>query len=110
MGEFITLTTILDERLNKTYNTGHEYQLPLQLNMDRGLLIKRLETIPPLDKDVKITYYDAGGAKEIAVPADTRFSDKDADKTLLLDEIKYVELSDREDFNDKFVERLAFPV
>ncbi|MEY2691499.1 MAG: hypothetical protein RLZ80_766 [Actinomycetota bacterium] len=28
----------------------------------------------------------------------------------LLDEIKYVELSDREDFNDKFVERLAFPV
>ena len=30
--------------------------------------------------------------------------------TTLLDEIKYVELSDREDFNDKFVERLAFPV
>ena len=28
----------------------------------------------------------------------------------LLDEIKYVELSDREDFNDRFVERLAFPV
>ena len=28
----------------------------------------------------------------------------------LLDEIDYVELSDREDFNDKFVERLAFPV
>ena len=27
----------------------------------------------------------------------------------LLDEVKYVELSDRSDFNDKFVERLAFP-
>ncbi len=26
----------------------------------------------------------------------------------LLDEIRYVELSDREDFNDKFIERLAF--
>ena len=27
----------------------------------------------------------------------------------LLDEVEYVELSDRSDFNDKFVERLAFP-
>jgi uncharacterized 2Fe-2S/4Fe-4S cluster protein (DUF4445 family) len=27
----------------------------------------------------------------------------------LLEAIDYVELSDREDFNDKFVERLAFP-
>lgn len=27
----------------------------------------------------------------------------------LLDEVKYVELSDRSDFNDKFVDRLAFP-
>ena len=27
----------------------------------------------------------------------------------LLDEIDYVELSDRADFNDKFVDRLAFP-
>lgn len=29
--------------------------------------------------------------------------------TALLDEIEYVELSDRSDFNDKFVDRLAFP-
>ena len=29
--------------------------------------------------------------------------------TALLDEVHYVELSDRGDFNDKFVERLAFP-
>ena len=29
--------------------------------------------------------------------------------TALLDEIEYVELSDRADFNDKFVDRLAFP-
>jgi hypothetical protein len=27
----------------------------------------------------------------------------------LLDEIDYIELSDRADFNDKFVERLSFP-
>jgi hypothetical protein len=26
-----------------------------------------------------------------------------------LDEIDYIELSDRADFNDKFVERLSFP-
>lgn len=29
--------------------------------------------------------------------------------TALLDEVRYVELSDRSDFNDKFVDRLAFP-
>lgn len=29
--------------------------------------------------------------------------------TALLDEVTYVELSDRSDFNDKFVDRLAFP-
>ena len=29
--------------------------------------------------------------------------------TALLEEVRYVELSDRSDFNDKFVERLAFP-
>ena len=29
--------------------------------------------------------------------------------TALLDEVKYVELSDRPDFNDLFVENLAFP-
>ena len=29
--------------------------------------------------------------------------------TALLDEIDYVELSDRSDFNDKFIDRLAFP-
>jgi hypothetical protein len=28
----------------------------------------------------------------------------------LLSEIRYVELSDRTDFNDRFVEQLAFPV
>jgi uncharacterized 2Fe-2S/4Fe-4S cluster protein (DUF4445 family) len=27
----------------------------------------------------------------------------------LLEEVKYVELSDRADFNDRFVEQLAFP-
>jgi uncharacterized 2Fe-2S/4Fe-4S cluster protein (DUF4445 family) len=30
--------------------------------------------------------------------------------TTLLEEVKYVELSDRADFNDKFVDQLAFPV
>lgn len=29
--------------------------------------------------------------------------------TALLEEVRYVELSDRSDFNDKFIERLAFP-
>ena len=28
----------------------------------------------------------------------------------LLEEVHYVELSDRADFNDRFVDRLAFPV
>jgi uncharacterized 2Fe-2S/4Fe-4S cluster protein (DUF4445 family) len=28
----------------------------------------------------------------------------------LLDEVKYIELSDRPDFNDKFIEHLAFPI
>jgi len=28
----------------------------------------------------------------------------------LLEEVAYVELSDRSDFNDKFVDQLAFPV
>jgi uncharacterized 2Fe-2S/4Fe-4S cluster protein (DUF4445 family) len=27
----------------------------------------------------------------------------------LLEEVRYVELSDRADFNDRFVERLSFP-
>ena len=27
----------------------------------------------------------------------------------LLEEVRYVELSDRTDFNDKFVDQLAFP-
>ncbi len=30
--------------------------------------------------------------------------------TAMFDEVEYVELSDREDFNDLFVEQLAFPV
>ncbi len=30
--------------------------------------------------------------------------------TAMFDEVEYVELSDREDFNDRFVEELAFPV
>jgi uncharacterized 2Fe-2S/4Fe-4S cluster protein (DUF4445 family) len=29
--------------------------------------------------------------------------------TAMFDEVEYVELSDREDFNDRFVEELAFP-
>ena len=29
---------------------------------------------------------------------------------VLLEEVRYVELSDRPDFNDRFVDRLAFPV
>ena len=32
-----------------------------------------------------------------------------AGATTLLEEVRYVELSDRSDFNDRFVERLAFP-
>ena len=28
----------------------------------------------------------------------------------LINEIEYVELSDRTDFNDRFIEQLAFPV
>jgi uncharacterized 2Fe-2S/4Fe-4S cluster protein (DUF4445 family) len=27
----------------------------------------------------------------------------------LLEEVRYVELSDREDFNDRFIDQLAFP-
>jgi uncharacterized 2Fe-2S/4Fe-4S cluster protein (DUF4445 family) len=30
--------------------------------------------------------------------------------TALLNQVEYVELSDRADFNDKFVEQLSFPV
>ena len=30
--------------------------------------------------------------------------------TAMLDSVSYVELSDRPDFNDRFVDRLAFPV
>jgi uncharacterized 2Fe-2S/4Fe-4S cluster protein (DUF4445 family) len=29
--------------------------------------------------------------------------------TAMFDEVEYVELSDREDFNDRFVDQLAFP-
>jgi uncharacterized 2Fe-2S/4Fe-4S cluster protein (DUF4445 family) len=29
--------------------------------------------------------------------------------TAILDEVEYVELSDRTDFNDRFIEQLAFP-
>ena len=29
--------------------------------------------------------------------------------TAMFDEVEYIELSDREDFNDRFVEELAFP-
>jgi uncharacterized 2Fe-2S/4Fe-4S cluster protein (DUF4445 family) len=32
-----------------------------------------------------------------------------AGATTLLEEVRYVELSDRSDFNDKFVDQLAFP-
>jgi uncharacterized 2Fe-2S/4Fe-4S cluster protein (DUF4445 family) len=32
-----------------------------------------------------------------------------AGATTLLEEVRYVELSDRADFNDKFVDQLAFP-
>lgn len=44
------------------------------------------------------------GAKMVLLSAQERHG-----ATALLDEIDYVELSDRADFNDKFVERLAFP-
>ncbi len=45
------------------------------------------------------------GAKMVLLSAQERHG-----ASALLDEIAYVELSDRADFNDKFVERLAFPV
>ena len=45
------------------------------------------------------------GAKMVLLSAQER-NGADA----LLEQIDYVELSDRSDFNDKFVERLAFPV
>lgn len=44
------------------------------------------------------------GAKMVLLSAQERHGAQ-----ALLEEIDYVELSDREDFNDKFVERLAFP-
>ena len=44
------------------------------------------------------------GAKMVLLSAQERHGAQ-----ALLDEIDYIELSDREDFNDKFVERLAFP-
>jgi uncharacterized 2Fe-2S/4Fe-4S cluster protein (DUF4445 family) len=44
------------------------------------------------------------GAKMVLLSAQERHG-----ATALLDEIEYVELSDRADFNDKFVERLSFP-
>lgn len=44
------------------------------------------------------------GAKMVLLSAQERHG-----ATALLDEIDYIELSDRADFNDKFVTRLAFP-
>ena len=44
------------------------------------------------------------GAKMVLLSAQERHGAQ-----ALLDEIDYIELSDRADFNDKFVERLAFP-
>jgi hypothetical protein len=44
------------------------------------------------------------GAKMVLLSAQERHG-----ATALLEEINYVELSDRADFNDKFVDRLAFP-
>ena len=44
------------------------------------------------------------GAKMVLLSAQERHG-----ASALLEEIDYVELSDRQDFNDKFVERLAFP-
>ena len=44
------------------------------------------------------------GAKMVLLSAQER-NGADA----LLEQIDYIELSDRADFNDKFVERLAFP-
>jgi uncharacterized 2Fe-2S/4Fe-4S cluster protein (DUF4445 family) len=44
------------------------------------------------------------GAKMVLLSAQERHGAQ-----ALLEEIDYIELSDREDFNDKFVERLAFP-
>ena len=44
------------------------------------------------------------GAKMVLLSAQERHG-----ATALLDEIDYIELSDRPDFNDKFVTRLAFP-
>jgi uncharacterized 2Fe-2S/4Fe-4S cluster protein (DUF4445 family) len=44
------------------------------------------------------------GAKMVLLSAQERHGAQ-----ALLDEIDYIELSDRPDFNDKFVERLAFP-
>jgi len=45
------------------------------------------------------------GAKMVLLSAQERHG-----ANALLEEINYVELSDRADFNDKFVDRLAFPV
>ena len=44
------------------------------------------------------------GAKMVLLSAQERHG-----AAALLEEIDYVELSDRSDFNDKFVDRLAFP-
>ena len=45
------------------------------------------------------------GAKMVLLSARER-----AGAEALLEEVRYVELSDRADFNDRFVEQLAFPV
>jgi uncharacterized 2Fe-2S/4Fe-4S cluster protein (DUF4445 family) len=44
------------------------------------------------------------GAKMVLLSAQERNG-----ATALLESIDYIELSDRVDFNDKFVERLSFP-
>ena len=44
------------------------------------------------------------GAKMVLLSAQERHG-----ASALLEEINYIELSDRADFNDKFVDRLAFP-
>ena len=61
----ITLKTILEEQL-ETDKNKHEYDLPYFLKMDRGMIIKQLEQLPPLDKPITFTYFDFASKQNIS--------------------------------------------
>jgi uncharacterized 2Fe-2S/4Fe-4S cluster protein (DUF4445 family) len=66
----------------------------------------RIGLVPPLPlpRIVSAGNVAGEGAKMVLLSMQERHA-----ATALLDEVEYVELSDRADFNDRFVEQLAFP-